>query len=114
MIVSSRTMKPQKVSACATPGTDHLQQLALPDHLGGLDLGVPARMLADRGDPLRGWLAGPGDPVQPPQPLPGQCERDHGEGQPDDDAHGHADLLGKCPVPAYAGAAWRPLPPART
>ena len=30
MIVSSKTMKPQKVRACATPGTDHLSSLRCP------------------------------------------------------------------------------------
>ena len=30
MIVSSSTMKPQNVSACATPGTDHFSSLRCP------------------------------------------------------------------------------------
>ena len=57
MIVSSSTMKPQNVAACAAPGHRPLQQLALPDHLGGLDLHVPARVLADGRDPLRARAA---------------------------------------------------------
>ena len=42
MIVSSRTMNPQKVAAWAAPGHRPLEQLALPDHLRQLRLRLPA------------------------------------------------------------------------
>ena len=51
-------MKPQNVRKCAMPGTVHLQQLALPEHLGDLRLGVPGRDAPERLDPLRRGLAG--------------------------------------------------------
>jgi hypothetical protein len=70
-----------------------LEQLALADHLGGLGPDVPARVRADRRDTLGRGLPGPGDPVQPPQPASRDGERDHDQGQADDDAHSHSGLL---------------------
>ncbi len=70
-----------------------LEQLALPDHLGGLGFHVPAGMLSHGGDPLRRGLARPGHPVQPPQPLPGERGGGRRQHKPDDDTQDHADLL---------------------
>ena len=58
MIVSSSTMKPQNVAACAAPGHRPLQQLALPDHLGS----------------LRPPRPGP-DARAPPRPAPARAAR---------------------------------------
>jgi hypothetical protein len=113
MIVSSKTVKPQNVSAWA------VEQLALPDHLGGLDTGVPPRVLADGRDPLRRGLACSGHPVQPPDPSPGEYQADRCQHKPDDDTQDHADLLmRRLPAPrrvrrcraTLAGAPNGPLP----
>jgi hypothetical protein len=70
-----------------------LEQLPLPDHLGGLDPHVPARVLPHRRDPLRRGLASTGHPVQPPHPPPGERKGNHCQHKPDDDTQDHADLL---------------------
>ena len=64
-IVNPRTMKPQNVKKCATPGRPPLQQLALAEDLDGLGLqahtllvGAPHRRLA-RADRLEDLVAAP-------------------------------------------------------
>jgi hypothetical protein len=83
------------------------EQLALPEDLGELRLRTPARMLAERGDPLRRRLAGPGQPVEPPQPPARDDESGRGDDQPDDDAHGHRVSPHAAAVRAAAGPAPR-------
>ena len=68
-----------------------LQQLALPDHLGRLDLHVPAGMLAHRRDALGRGLTGERQPLQPPQPAPRDRQRDGGQDQADSHPHNHAE-----------------------
>ena len=70
-----------------------LQQLALPDHLDGLRRHVPAGMLAHGLDPLRSGLPAERQPLQPPQPAPGDRERDHSQHQADGHPQDHANLL---------------------
>jgi hypothetical protein len=70
-----------------------LEQLALPDHLGGLRRHVPAGMLAYGLDPLGGRLPAQRQPLQPPQPTPGDRERDHSQHQADGHPQDHANLL---------------------
>ena len=70
-----------------------LEQLALPDHLDGLRLDVPADMLPHRFDTLRGRLPAHRQPLQPPQPAPGDRERDHSQDQTDGHPQDHANLL---------------------
>ena len=84
-------------------GDGPFQQLALAENLGGLGLRAAARMLPDGRDPLRGGLAAPAEPVEPPQPAAGDREGDHGQGKSDDDPQRQIDLRGRRWVPAYAG-----------
>ena len=93
MIVSDQHVKPQNVDEVRRAGHRPLQQLPLADHLGGLDLHVPARMLADRGDALGRGLAAERQSLQPPQPAPRDRQRDGGQGQADSHPHDHANLL---------------------
>ena len=93
-----------------------LQQLALPDHLGGLRRHVPAGMRAHRRDPLGGGLPAARQPLQPPQPAPGDRERRGREEKPDDDPYKHRQPLtsahGRAQTTPYVGSgrAWRGHP----
>jgi hypothetical protein len=76
------------------PWNRPLEQLALPEHLGGLRFGVTGGVRADGFDPLGRRLPGPAQPVEPPQPTPGHRGRDRGQGESDDDAQDQGDLRG--------------------
>ena len=85
-MVRNRMMKPQNVRKCAVPGTDHFSSLRCPSTSVTSVPASRAGMLPDRLDPLRRRLAGPAEPVEPPQPPAGDGERDRGQGESDDDA----------------------------
>ena len=69
-----------------------LEQFALPDHLGHLGLALPARVLAQRLNPLRGRLTTAPEPVQPEQAVAGERGRDDRQGQSEDDSQRQGNL----------------------
>ena len=93
MIVSSSTVNPQNVRACATPGTVHFSSLRCPITSVGLRRGIPPGMRPHRRDPLRSGLPAHRQPPQPPQPPPRDRERDHSQDQADGHPQDHANLL---------------------
>ena len=93
MIVSSKHREAPERQGMRHARHRPLQQLALPDHLDGLRRHVPAGMHAHRRDPLRSGLPAHRQPLQPPQPAPGDRERDHGQDQADGHPQDHANLL---------------------
>ena len=93
MIVSSKNGKAPERQGMRHARHRPLQQLALPDHLDGLRRHVPAGMLAHGLDPLRGRLPAERQPLQPPQPAPGDRECDHSQDQADGHPQDHANLL---------------------
>ena len=74
-----------------------LQQLPLPDNLDQLRLDLTAQVLFRVADPLRRRLPGHAQPLQPPQPPPGNRERHHRQPQANDYAQDHAE------PPQYSG-----------
>ena len=93
MIVSSKKVKPQNVRACATPGTVHFSSLRCPITSVVSVATSRAGMLAHGLDPLRGRLPAQRQPLQPPQPAPGDRERDRSQDQADGHPQDHANLL---------------------
>ena len=81
----ARTMKPQNVKKCATPGTDHCSSLRCPStsrHLGPQPRRRPVQTARRR-------LPRPDQPGQPPRSPPGHRERGHGQQQPEDKPNSH-------------------------
>ena len=89
MIVSSSTMKPQKVAACAAPGTDHFSSFRCPNTSVSWVFRSVAACVLRVLEPLRGRLPAHRQPLQPPEPPPRHRERDNGQPQADDHACNH-------------------------
>ncbi|CAB4930355.1 unannotated protein [freshwater metagenome] len=67
-----------------------LEEFLLAEHLDGLGLNALGRVLC----PARSRLAGAGEGEQEPPSLPGECEDDHCQGNPDDGAKQHVRIHG--------------------
>ena len=103
MMVSSRTMNPQNVAACAAPGTVHCSSLRWP--ITSVASTPASRAGCERTPSIRSG-AGPPRPAhlsQPPQPPTGHRKRHHGQHQADHDPHNHESLLMRPQGPAGPG-----------
>ena len=90
MIVSSSTMKPQNVAACAAPGTDHFSSFRCPTtSVSWVSTSLPGCLRTAR-HALRRGLPGKCQSPQPPHPPPGDRERRRGQHQANDYPQVHA------------------------